>query len=192
MQSLWHTWAASRNRLCQEEPVTLMHFFLPALCLSVQVTLLLSQYKDHSRRGHHAAAAVTLSPLRTVRKKSKRQSKPSFCCVPPRTLCLAGCCQSSRKAAAGKGLSGQAEVHVWQTKGPATVRDTGQSTSLKGMGSLLSPVYSILVYLSEDKTSPFSNCHRTNCLHETRGLEALLRRGRFASCQADIAFTCIA
>lgn len=57
--------------------------------------------------------------------------------------------------------------------------------SLKGMGSLLSPVQGILVYLSEDKTVPFSNCHRTNCLHKTR---SLLRRARLASCQAHRAF----
>ena len=44
-------------------------------------------------------------------------------------------------AAAGEGLSGQAEVHIWQTKGPTAVRGSGQSTSLslKEMGSLLSP-----------------------------------------------------
>jgi len=51
-----------------------------------------------------------------------------------RKLCPAEHCQSSRRAAAGKGLSRQAEVHVWQTEGPVAVRGTGQSTSLKEWG----------------------------------------------------------
>lgn len=48
--------------------------------------------------------------------KSKRQGKPSFCYVPPRQLCLAECCQSSRGAAEREGLSRQAEVQIWHTK----------------------------------------------------------------------------
>lgn len=38
--------------------------FLPALSPLVQLTLFVCQQKDHSRRCHSAAAAITLSPLR--------------------------------------------------------------------------------------------------------------------------------
>lgn len=55
-----------------------MDFSLPVLSLSVQVTLLVSQHKDHSRRGHNAAAAITLSPLKAEGNRVRGKVNTAF------------------------------------------------------------------------------------------------------------------
>lgn len=55
-----------------------MDFSLPVLSLSVQVTLLVSQHKDHSRRGHNAAAAITLSPLKAEGNRVRGKVNAAF------------------------------------------------------------------------------------------------------------------
>lgn len=57
----------------------------------------------------------------------------------------------------------------------------------EGNGALLRQ--GTLMYLSEDKSSPFPTIHRAACTKQ-EGLEVFLRRGRLASCQPHIAFTC--
>lgn len=61
----------------------------------------------------------------------------------------------------------------------------------EGKWALLRPVQGTLMYLSEDKSSPFPNIHRAACTKQ-EVLEAFLGRGRLASCQPHIAFTSVA
>lgn len=63
-----------------------MDFSPPALILLVQVTLLVSQHKDHSRRSHNDAAAITLLPLRAERKRVRAKANTAFA-VPYRGSC---------------------------------------------------------------------------------------------------------
>lgn len=121
--------------------IRVMDFSFPALCLSVQVTLLVSQYKEHSRRGHNAAAAaVTLSPLEAEGKTVKGKANTAFA-VPHR-----GSCHPCRAFWC---------IHL--------------RTRL--------PLFQIAI-------------EQIACTKQGV-MEAFLRRGRLASCQAHITFTCI-
>lgn len=58
--------------------VRVMDFTLPAVSPLGQVTLLVSQHKDHSRRGYNAAAAITLSPLTAEEKTVRGKANTAF------------------------------------------------------------------------------------------------------------------
>lgn len=66
--------------------VGVMDFSSSALSLLVQVALLVSQHKDHSRRGHNTAAPITLSPLRAEGKRVRDKVNTAFA-VPFRGSC---------------------------------------------------------------------------------------------------------
>lgn len=75
MQSLWHIKGSLRKLVVL---VRVMDFTLPAVSPLGQVTLLVSQHKDHSRRGYNAAAAITLSPLTAEEKTVRGKANTDF------------------------------------------------------------------------------------------------------------------